>query len=258
MPYKSIPFWTSEIPMDKLSDKTINALDAFWASKNHCSVDEIQANGIQTVKVPANGNNEYVQLFRRNKTLVISCSESLFDSVRSIILEKDAEIIFNPVFLGSALSCRVERIIGPAYIGYLEEVLCKSADPNIRILDSQDIGVFEEFHMSVTAQDWRSCGLRFDQPIAACFCNGTIVSAAGYEIWDGMIAHIGIVTRPDSRGAGKGCKCVGEIARHALAQRLIPQYRTLYENSGSMSLARKAGFIEYASTIYIVATAKPG
>jgi predicted GNAT family acetyltransferase len=95
-------------------------------------------------------------------------------------------------------------------------------------------------------------GLEFgEQPIAGLICDGEIVAAAGYEIWGGEIAHIGVVTHPRHRGNGLGRTVVSAIAMHGLEKGLLLQYRTLYSNVPSMRIAKSLAFEEYGATIYV-------
>jgi GNAT superfamily N-acetyltransferase len=82
-----------------------------------------------------------------------------------------------------------------------------------------------------------------------------LVSAAGYKVWGGRIAHICALTRGDARGAGYGQACVRRIAALAIEQGLIAQYQTLYENAHSLAIARSLRFEDYAARIYVRATA---
>jgi hypothetical protein len=79
------------------------------------------------------------------------------------------------------------------------------------------------------------------------------VSAAGYEVWGGLVAHIGVVTSASSRGRGFGRSAVRYIANHAIAAGLVAQYQTLLDNVASMGIARDLGFEPYATFTYAVA-----
>ena len=94
-----------------------------------------------------------------------------------------------------------------------------------------------------------------EQPIAGLFAGTALISAAGYNVWGGRIAHIGVLTRPLARWSGHGRECVSAISDHAVGCGLIAQYRTLYDNNGAMAIAGSLGFEEYAATIYLAVTA---
>jgi GNAT superfamily N-acetyltransferase len=240
--------------MSTLSDTTIAELDAFWAAQTSCLPGHFDTDGIAIVERPATDGSEYVQLFRRKQRLQITCSASLADLMREAARHASQEMIFDAAFLRRALAGRIDRIIGPAFLGYLDLIDAGPDDPSVRLLDVGDAGVLDGLRGSVTARDWEYSGLETGQPVAAYVASGAVVSAAGYDVWGGRIAHIGVVTRPGERGRGCGRRCVRAIAGHAIARGLIAQYRTLYENAGAMAIAHALGFDEYAATIYAAST----
>jgi ribosomal protein S18 acetylase RimI-like enzyme len=80
-----------------------------------------------------------------------------------------------------------------------------------------------------------------------------VVSAAGYEVWGGFVAHIGVVTAASARGRGHGRAAVTCIANHAIAAGLVAQYQTLQDNVASIAIVRRLGFDPYATFTYAVA-----
>ena len=64
-----------------------------------------------------------------------------------------------------------------------------------------------------------------------------------------MIAHIGVITHPAHRGHSYGRAVVTQITQHALAQQLVPQYRTLEANIASVAVGTAVGFERYAITV---------
>ena len=100
---------------------------------------------------------------------------------------------------------------------------------------------------------WMDCfGGRVERtPIAGVFEGNSLVAAAGYEVWGGHIAHIGVVTHPTHRGKGHGKAVVVEVSRDALANGLVLQYRTLTANAPSVAIARALGFRHYADSISV-------
>ena len=82
-----------------------------------------------------------------------------------------------------------------------------------------------------------------------------ILAVAHYEVWGGAIAHVGVVAEPGARGAGRGHAVVSAITGVALAEGLVPQYRTLENNAPSLKVASDLGFEAYARTVSVRLTA---
>ncbi len=239
--------------MSKLSDSATSEIDSFWAAETRCSPDDFETNTVGIVELPAPDCSEYALLFRRKQRLQITCSGSLVDLMQEATRGFTPETIFSAGFVRQVLDSRIDRVVGPAYLGYLDSIDA-GFDRNVRLLDYGDRAALDDLRRCVSARDWEYSGLEAGQPIAGYFVDDKLVSAAGYEVWGARIAHVGVLTRVEARGAGYGRACIGAIASYAIGQGLIAQYRTLYENAGAMAIARALGFVDYGATIYVAAT----
>ena len=125
--------------MSKLSDKTLAVLDSFWAADNCCALDDFNTGGVAIVERPSTDGSEYVHLFRRRRRLQINCSASLVGTIKDATRGQPPDVIFHPQFLGKALAGRIERLVGPAYLGYRDTALMLE-DPRARLLVPGDRG----------------------------------------------------------------------------------------------------------------------
>lgn len=243
--------------MSKLSDTAKETVDAFWAADTGCRPEDFDTEAVAVVERSSDDGSEYAQFFRRRRRLQIRCSASIVDIVRNATYGQAQDAIFDIAFVERALKGHIGRVFGPIYLGYLDALDSDREGPNARLLSRNDMGALNDLRESVTAQDLEYSGLDPDRliVIAGYFIDGMLVSAAGYNVWGGRIAHICALTRGDARGAGYGRACVRRIATHAIEQRLIAQYQTLYENARSLAIARSLGFEDYAAKIYVRATA---
>jgi GNAT superfamily N-acetyltransferase len=137
---------------------------------------------------------------------------------------------------------------GPAYVGYLD--CLQGAESLICLVDRVDSRV-----QTIAKQypnDWDVFGLA-DQSRGpfAVIEDGRILGLSHYEIWGGVIAHIGVVTVPSARGRGVGELVVRQAAQDALRNGLLPQYRTLWANTPSIRIAEKMGFCHFATTVVV-------
>ncbi|MBO0860095.1 MAG: hypothetical protein J2P21_16820 [Chloracidobacterium sp.] len=243
--------------MSKLSDTAKETVDAFWAADTGCRPEDFDTEAVAVVERSSDDGSEYAQFFRRRRRLQIRCSASIVDIVRNATYGQAQDAIFDIAFVERALKGHIGRVFGPIYLGYLDALDSDREGPNARLLSRNDMGALNDLRESVTAQDLEYSGLDPHRliVIAGYFIDGMLVSAAGYNVWGGRIAHICALTRGDARGAGYGRACVRRIATHAIEQRLIAQYQTLYENARSLAIARSLGFEDYAAKIYVRATA---
>lgn len=69
------------------------------------------------------------------------------------------------------------------------------------------------------------------------------LAGAGYSIRDGILADISTLTAPSARRRGLGRYATSVAVEEAMAEGLIPQYRTPLDNLGAARTAAGAGFI---------------
>ena len=68
------------------------------------------------------------------------------------------------------------------------------------------------------------------------------VAGAGFDIWEGLLAHLGVLVAPDHRGRGWGTRVAAAALEEACAQGLVGQWRASVLNPGSQRLADRLGF----------------
>jgi RimJ/RimL family protein N-acetyltransferase len=83
---------------------------------------------------------------------------------------------------------------------------------------------------------------------AGCY---ELAALASYQIWGAQIAHIFIVTHPAFRGQGYATAGVSSLTQTILERTLVPQYRTLEGNAASMAIAKRLGFLHYATSLAV-------
>ena len=67
-------------------------------------------------------------------------------------------------------------------------------------------------------------------------------AGSGYDEWEGILAHLGVLVPPALRRAGLGTLAGAMATNDALDSGLIPQWRCRPENAASLGLARRLGY----------------
>jgi RimJ/RimL family protein N-acetyltransferase len=146
----------------------------------------------------------------------------------------------------------VDKIIGPAFIGYGSSDSLDLSDARFArpFASPEAIGRLQS---ACQQEEWDHGGSDPDPERTFGVVDQTneLAALSGYEVWNDSIAHISIVTHPLHRGRGLGRAAVALAAQHALDAGLVPQYRTLRQNTPSMSIAKRLGFIEYGFSVYV-------
>lgn len=233
---------------------TTGLADAYWAETYFgMSLDEFWRPALQVVPHAGElAGYSGVFALRRHASCIVSSPPSVFKRMQDELRLASAEELFDSEFLVRLLP-QTNKVIGPAWIGYLGDersVVAKSSShflTGARLLER-----LLELQRECDAVDWEYSGLGNSNPFMAGYeVNGRIVAAAGYERWGGHLAHIGVLTHPAHRGKGHGRLVVREAARHALSQRLVPQYRTLIANVAAMRIGESLQFIKYGESIAV-------
>lgn len=127
------------------------------------------------------------------------------DNLPSIELREDAAVSGDPAFAAD-----LERLCPPD--------------------DTAEVGLSDMEHRCVLVDDTAQ------SPVP--------VAGAGYDIWSGILAHMGVLTAPDQRGRGHGTYIASVAVENAMASGLIPQWRARSDNTASIRTALSAGFVE--------------
>jgi hypothetical protein len=67
-------------------------------------------------------------------------------------------------------------------------------------------------------------------------------AGSGYDEWEGILAHLGVLVPPALRRAGLGTLAAAMATNDALDSGLVPQWRARVENLASLGLARRLGY----------------
>jgi GNAT acetyltransferase len=73
------------------------------------------------------------------------------------------------------------------------------------------------------------------------------LAGAGFEIWEGILAHMGVLTVPAMRRKGLASYIAAIALEEALSEGLVPQWRADVGNLAARRTAETLGFIECGS-----------
>ncbi|MCE0521362.1 MAG: GNAT family N-acetyltransferase [Methylacidiphilales bacterium] len=226
-------------------------VDAYWASHLGCSKDDLQG---ETIRIIRHGKElaDYHGLFAffRHETPVVSLPDACFGSLSAVLRALPTSDLCSPARFASVISAHSDTVIGPAFIGYADEITLRSISRPVRLLTSEHQSLVTALQATCPEIEWQHGGTRIgERPAFGVLVGDDLASIAGYEIWGGAIAHISVVTHPRYRKKGHARVAVTHAARHALEHGLVPQYRTLISNHASMRIADFLGFHPVATSV---------
>lgn len=170
------------------------------------------------------------------------------------------ESLFSEAGIRAVFGSRIEKIVGPAYQGYVERRQFRSASHSgVRALSHADQEALHELADASVDDAWEHSGIVFDDPhIFGCFVDDRIVAAARYRRAWAETVHIGVVTHPAHRGRGYGRAVVSAATAEGLDAGFIVLYQTLLENAASVALATGLGYHPYATHLAVQLTSEDG
>jgi GNAT superfamily N-acetyltransferase len=235
-----------------MSDASIDRLRACWMQELGCRPADFMA-GLSSVCAHGTlAGYSGVIAFRHAGACVVSAPQERVAPLRAALAGLGADEIFNEGRLRAALGASVERVIGPAWIGGLAASDFRPAHgTSTRPLETAtDWQAFDTFLERCPPIDVELSSLEAGRaPTVATFEGPRIAAAASFELREGILAHIGILTDPELRGRGYGRQAISLIAELALAAGYGLQYQTLRANRPSVAAARALGFADFAETL---------
>jgi hypothetical protein len=137
----------------------------------------------------------------------------------------------------------IGEVLGPATLAYCDRSRFRPA--NSDAVEAIPAGHTDLMGLlsRVPADDAEECGLADITSRAFVARSGAeVIAAAGYQLWPGDAAHIGVLTAPADRGRGLAGVVATAAAADALESGLLPQWRARIP--ASRRVAQRLGFQE--------------
>lgn len=235
---------------------TLDAVDGYWAA--FLGVPRGQLRPAAPAAIPhaaalADYRGMYAQSFGGAAPLV-SLPAELLPRFGDEAVQAAAGGLVDDDRWRALFGARLDAVIGPAAIAYADDGTFRpaSSDADVRPLGDADGAALDGLRRAVTEEEWAHGGGDYEgTPLFGAFADGALAARAGYEVWDGRIAHLGVVTHPAHRGRGRGAAAFARATRAALDAGLIAQHRALTSNTNSMRIARRLGFAPYATSLAV-------
>lgn len=226
-------------------------LKKYWLEELGCSETDLQSK--KTI-VRSHGTligYPGIMVFKREDTCLISAPERLVEGLETSFCQMSAESAFDPLVFKRFLGDKFEKVVGPAWLGQITpENYLQCHDENVRELSAWES--FEEFLLACPPDEVELSSLQSGRPpVKAVFQNEKIVTAAGFELMERVVAHIGILTHPAFRGRGYAKQAISAIVDTIFQMKLGPQYWTHEKNLPSIRAASDIGFKKFAATLAI-------
>jgi GNAT superfamily N-acetyltransferase len=238
-----------------LSPATLDAADGYWAG--FLGVPRTRLRPPRPLAVPHAGLGDYRGMYAQafGAAPVVSLPMEMLERFGPAAAQAAGGGLMDDDRWRTVFGARVDRVIGPAVIAYADAGTFRSVSthPGVRLLTDADRPALDALRDAVSAEEWEHSGSPgLDaMRLAGAIADGNLAAIAGYAVWGGRLAHLSVVTHPAHRGRGLGAATVALAIETALAAGLVPQYRTLASNAPSLGIARRLGFVGYATSLAV-------
>ena len=232
-----------------LTSRTLWTLRHYWGGRLGVPPTAFDESGVTVGPAEEGG----IQLFFRNDAAVVGAPDALRDSVESRVTALASVDTDNADEAPGWLTHfdGIEQVLGPTFYGYADRETFNPMESNARVLTSSDSSSFQTFQSHIPDDEWEQGGMQFTPgETVGLFVDGKLIAIAGYNVWEGLLAHLAVVTHPDHRSQGYGQAAVSRATEQALATGLLPQYRTSDAWPWSVMLAQNLGFHRFTTAYF--------
>jgi GNAT superfamily N-acetyltransferase len=236
------------------TEASLHAVVAFWAAQLGCSEAQLRRPGTSVVRNgPGLADYRGATVVLRPPACVVAVPADWHEPVASRIGRRPPAEVFDVGLLRRVFGAAVDRVIGPAWLGYADAGDVRPAPTmGTRLLTEQDLPELRRLEAACGPTAWEHSGIDPARPpVFGCFAGGRLAAAGMLERWGDRLLHVGIVTHPGCRGRGYGKAVVSAMSAHGLATGGVMQYRTLQANLPSVAVARALGFRRFALTLAV-------
>jgi GNAT superfamily N-acetyltransferase len=236
------------------TDASIDAVLAFWAAHLGCSRAQLAQPGTSVVRNgPDLAGYRGVTVMSRPPACVVAVPGDWYEPAAGRLGRRPAAAVFDVPLLREVFGPAVDRVIGPAWVGYADAGdFTPAPTMGTRPLTERDRPALRRLAEACGPTAWEHGGIRpGSSPVFGCHAGGELAAAGKLEPWGPRLLHVGIVTHPAHRGRGYGKAVVSAMTAHGLAAGGVVQYRTLEANLPSVGIARALGFQRFARTLAV-------
>ena len=218
-----------------LLDVTLDQAREGWAGRLEVDLASFENSGLTLISREGSYGITTLKFF---DSIVAICQPALLP----ILSPLSPGDLLNMSLLLKSLNGHVANPIGIASISYTDSATLKEP-PHFGVAHEGNSQEVELILSGCTKDEQEESGVA---TMPFIFIADSVVekpgAVASYEIWNGKIAQLGVLTKPEHRGQGLASSAAHAAAKAALATGLIPQWRCQIGNVSSYRLSQKLGF----------------
>jgi len=227
-----------------LSRSTLRTVRRVWAARMGMELRDLRRPGVQHVEW---FGSDVTVILRLGDAIVVAGPDAALDALREL---SEPMLLDEPALL-RALVGLDPVLIGAARLSYADSSMRSVAPGTPRTRRASTADVEDVLSRCTLAEQdesgLREMGVRCVAPDAA----GRAAAAAGHEVWEDEMAHLGVAVAVDQRGRGLAQEVASSAAISALDSSPVLQWRSSVTNRASARTADRLGFREMGAQIAV-------
>jgi len=227
-------------------------VEQFWCDFFGLSPEELRKPGGRVVAHRGLGDYPGAWIFWREDTIILSTPPELIADTDGLY-RSAADRFREPASLAELFAARTERVIGPAYQGFLDpDQFRPHLCPGTGLLPTQE-RLLDELRAACKAEEWLHAGIEPERP-EPCFgyyLDHKLIAVAQNAFWSDSAVSPGLIVHPGYRGRGYGKAVLTAAASDALQSGHLVLYQTLLSNASAVRAAEALGFTQFATHLAI-------
>lgn len=226
-------------------------VEEFWGDFFGIEPQELDQPGARVVAHCGLGDYPGAWIFWRRGTVLLSTPAELVVATRQAV--ESAGGTNAPETLAHLFGQHAERLIGPAYQGYLDPGNFRRCNGPAVVPLLNRHSLLDDLAAECEPDEWSAAGIDSarPEPCFVCLVGDRIVAAAQNAFWAESTVSPGLIVHPDFRGRGYGKAVLSATVSDALQQDHLVLYQTLWSNTCAVRAAAALGFTPFASHLAV-------
>jgi hypothetical protein len=198
-----------------------------------------------------------VYALRHDDAAVVSAPPDLVEPLRARLTGITARDLIWTGALADALAPRVERVVGPAVLSFVDRKCFRAPSSTYaRLVLDTNHAALERLRAACDEAEWAEAGIEAPYLFAhAVFIDGEVAAIAQTRPRWADLRTIGVLAHPAYRRRGYARDAAGAETAEWLAEGEIVQWQALASNTASLATAVSLGFVRRYESLAVRLTA---
>ncbi|MFI8685805.1 GNAT family N-acetyltransferase [Rossellomorea sp. NPDC077527] len=228
---------------------------AYWADFLGCDYSELITPTVSVVQhsESLSGYNG-IYCFNNGTSCLISAPAKYVAELHKAVSGHGPDQAFDAEWLVHSIGDQYERIIGPAFQGYVDSdsFLQASSESVVELKTEQHKMLLKELREACTEMEWQHSSIDEEKgPIFLRILNEKAVAAGSWRKGESGFLSVGIISHPTHRGKGHAKAVVNDLTKRGLSSGTMMHYQTLESNTSSVAIAQSLGYVRLGRTLAI-------